>query len=125
MTRRRRHSYRQALIDACRLLGYTIEPAAKYLGGLKERRYVLVHPDGVVHHRRLVGEIPKLCTWKFMWEAAMEALIIEGVNVNALKPPRKARSSRSPKGKISGQRDQQGGDVAWLDEAAPLAGRDQ
>jgi hypothetical protein len=99
----RRQSHRQALIDACRLLGYTIEPASDHWGPYvgERKRYVVVNPVGnvlrgaiVIHPsgRSLRGQ--EVRTFRFMWEAAVAALEQEKVNVDALKPPREARGHR-------------------------------
>jgi hypothetical protein len=99
MKRIRRYSHRQALIDACRLIGYRIEPAAEKYGpyNTPKFQYIVLNPAGNVlrspievasNNRQLTGQ--HVLTFQFMWQAALEALQREGVNVDALKPPRKA-----------------------------------
>lgn len=95
----RRYSHRRAMIDACRLMGYTIEPAADKWGPYPPNhyQYVLVNPVGnVVRMRSGAGTMQRMYyakTFRHMWQAACHALELEKVDINALKPPREAGDS--------------------------------
>lgn len=91
--RERRHYHRQAMIDACRLIGYTIQPASDEYGPYTEERYryiVLNRVGNVLRYRepRNSGFMGYVRTFRFMWEAAEAALIEENVDVRAFGPVR-------------------------------------
>ena len=91
-----RHRNRQAMIDACRLIGYTIEPAHDKWGPYKgERfRYILFNKFGNVIRfpggwLGTGGKSGYTISFRFMWEAAEHALKEEGIDVSAYGSVRK------------------------------------
>jgi hypothetical protein len=108
MKRVRRQSHRKALIDACRLLGYAIVPASEKYGPYTRSRYQYVVLNSVGNVLRIPGgwdenrESGYVISFRFMWVAAMHVLQKEGVNVDALKPPRKAGNDRGATSAVCG-----------------------
>lgn len=90
MKRFRRHSHRQALIDACRLTGYTIAPASSDYGPYRTEKfqYIVFNAAGNVLRDYGTSLRSPVRTFRFMWQAAAAALEDQGVDVDALKPPR-------------------------------------
>lgn len=90
-----RHRNRQAMIDACRLIGYTIEPAHDKWGPYKGERYRYVLMKGEYPIRfpggwlETGGKSGYTITFRFMWEAAEHALKLEGLDVSAYGSVRK------------------------------------
>lgn len=131
MKRFRRHSHRQALIDACRLIGYTIEPAADKWGPYTKDKsmYVVVNPAGNV--LRVPGgwtdnqDSGKVMSFRFMWQAAAVALTREGVNIDALKPSREERRTERAARKVRRKRNKQERAARRVAEAQAARERDR
>jgi len=130
----RRHEHRTAIIDAARLLGYVIAPvsdAVRAPPGVDGNgyQYVLRTPSGAFYRNNHPGVDSggfwRVKTYRFKWQAAAEACMVEGVDVDALKPPRETRASRCAQTKVLVEGDRQQGTDEGAAGATPDAGRDR
>lgn len=131
----RRHAHRKAIIDAARLLGWIVVPSKEVrdMHGLDRNKYLycLRPPAGDYLRSNMAGPGPdtgdfgKVKTFPLMWQAAAEACTVEGVDIDALKPPRETRASRCAKAALPSEGDRHDNSDERAYRIAALVGRDQ